>query len=142
MSIDSVNVTKRCLVKSGKVDFRRFLVFTREGKSIFADFRSSYPYESLLFPFFVHRTPTKASFFRFSFVVPLRKLLFPVFRSSYPYESFFFPFFVHRTSYLDNFSRKLMIYSRIWTDFPENRQFTPVSGLIFLKTDDLLPYLD
>ena len=35
-----------------------------------------------------------------------------------------------------------MIYSRIWTDFPENWWFTPVSGLIFLKIDNLLPYLD
>ena len=35
-----------------------------------------------------------------------------------------------------------MIYSRVWTDFLENRRFTPVSGLIFPKIDDLLPYLN
>ena len=92
-------------------------------KVILSNFRSfpiSPVRESRFSLFFVHRTPTKASFCRFSFIVPLRKLPFAVFRSSYPYESFFFPFFVHRTPYLDNFSRKLMIYSRIWTDFPEN----------------------
>ncbi len=45
-------------------------------------------------------------------------------------------------SYLDNFSRKLMIYYRIWTDFLENRQFTIISEQILPKTDDLLPYLN
>ena len=44
--------------------------------------------------------------------------------------------------YLDRFYRKLTIYSRIWTDFLENRQFTIVSEQIFMKIDDLLPYLD
>ena len=45
-------------------------------------------------------------------------------------------------SYLNSFSRKLTIYSRIWTDFLENRQFTIVSEQIFPKTDDLLSYLN
>ena len=90
-----------------KADFRWFLIFPRGGKSLFANFRSSYPYESLLFPFFVHRTPTKASFSRFSPVVPLRKLLFANFRSSYPYESFFFPFFINCNLYLSDFSWKI-----------------------------------
>ena len=35
-----------------------------------------------------------------------------------------------------------MIYSRIWTVFHENLQFTIVFEQIFSKTDDLLPYLD
>ena len=58
-----------CFPNVGKVDFRRFLIFPRGGKPPFAIFRSSYPYESLLFPFFVHRTPTKASFFHFLSIV-------------------------------------------------------------------------
>ena len=101
----------------GKADFRWFLVFPREGKPIFVDFRSSYPYESLLFSFFARRTPTKASFSRFSPVVPLRKSLFLVFHSSYPYESLFLPFFINCTPYLSDFSRKSMIYARIWVVF-------------------------
>ena len=111
-------------------------------KPIFPVFRPSYPYESLFLLFFVRRTPTKAYFFCFPFIVPLRKPLSAVFRPSYPYESLFFLFSVHRTPYLDNFSRKSTIYSRIWTDFLENRQFTIVSEQIFPKTDDLLSYLN
>ena len=133
-----------CFPPWWKVDFCCFLVFPRGGKPIFADFwfsltgdnlfspifirrtptkasflifRSSYPYETLFLPIFVHRTPTKASFYRFSFVVPLRKPLFPVFRSSYPYESLLLPFFINCTLYLSDFSRKLMIYARIWIVF-------------------------
>ena len=95
-----------CFPNVGKVDFRRFLIFPREGKPFFADFlfspvresrfsliscfpRSgkaifanfwvSFVGESLLLPIFVHRTPTKASFCQFSFIVPLRKLLFSIF---------------------------------------------------------------
>ena len=95
----------------------RFSFIVPLRKSPFPVFRSSYPYESLLFPFFVHCTPTKASFFRFLFIVPLRKSLFPNFRSLYPYESFFFPFFINCTPYLSDFSRKSMIYARIWVVF-------------------------
>ena len=50
--------------------FSAFFDFPRGGKPLFLVFRSSYPYESLLLPFFVHRTPTKASFCRFPFIVP------------------------------------------------------------------------
>ena len=35
-----------------------------------------------------------------------------------------------------------MIYPCIWTDFHENLQFTIVSEQFFMKTDDLLPYLN
>ena len=97
-----------CFPNVGKVDFCRFLIFPRGEKPIFddflfspvrerrfllifdfpprgkADFRSSYPYESLLFSFFARRTPTKTSFCRFSPVVPLRKPPFPVFYQLYP----------------------------------------------------------
>ena len=82
-----------CFPNVGKVDFRRFLVFPREGKPIFADFLFSPVRESRFSLIFVRRTPTKASFCRFSPIVPLRKSLFPDFHSSYPYESLLFPFF-------------------------------------------------
>ena len=96
-----------CFPNVGKAVFRWFLLFPCEEKPIFANFWFSpvreswflpifdfpprgkadfrrfsfivHPYESLLFSFFARRTPTKASFCRFSFIVPLRKLLFPVF---------------------------------------------------------------
>ena len=138
----------------GKAVFRRFFVFPMLGKSIFADFLFSQCWESQfsmifdfpsrginlfspiftcrtptkasfcrfsfivplrkhLFLIFVHRTPTKASFSRFSFIVPLRKPPFAVFRSSYPYESLLLPFFINCTPYLSDFSRKSMIYARI-----------------------------
>ena len=45
-------------------------------------------------------------------------------------------------SYLDSFSQKSTIYSRIWTVFHENRQFTIVSEQFFMKTDDLPLYLN
>ena len=45
-----------CFPNVGKADFQRFLIFPRG--------------ESLLFSFFVHRTPTKASFCRFLSIVP------------------------------------------------------------------------
>ena len=102
------------LSESWEMQPMAFFILPNIGKAVF---RSSYPYESLLFPFFVHCTPTKASFSRFSFIVSLRKLLFPNFRSLYPYESFFFPFFINCTPYLSDFSRKLMIYARIWVVF-------------------------
>ena len=114
-----------CFPNVGKAVFRWFLVFPMLGKPIFIDFWFSPVAESRFLPIFVHRTPTKAYFSCFSSVVPLRKPLFPVFRSLYPYESFFFPFSVHRTSYLDNFSRKLMIYPCIWMDFPKKQRKRP-----------------
>ena len=68
-----------CFPPWGKADFHWFLVFPRSGKAIFANFWVSFVGESLLLPIFVHRTPTKASFCQFSFIVPLRKLLFSIF---------------------------------------------------------------
>ena len=91
--------------------------FPREGKLIFSDFLFSLVAESRFSLNFTHHTPTKASFSCFSFIVPLRKPLFPDFRSSYSYESFFFPFFINCTPYLSDFSRKSMIYARIWVVF-------------------------
>ena len=129
----------------GKADFRWFLIFPREGKPIlivfwfsltgdklvFADFYLSYPYESLFFSFFAHRTPTKASFCRFSFIVPLRKLLSPIFYRLYPVSEWFFAKIDDLLPYLNSFFSKLIIYYRIWTDFHENRRFTPVSERFF-----------
>ena len=114
-------------------------------KVILSNFRSfpiSPVRESRFSLFFVHRTPTKASFSRFPFIVPRIWTIFP--------ENWWFTLvsgqFFSKTDdllpYLDNFSRKLTIYSRIWTDFLENRQFTIVSEQIFPKTDDLLSYLN
>jgi len=39
-------------------------------------------------------------------------------------------------SYLNRFSRKSSIYYRIWTDFSENWQFTPVSEWISRKNKE------
>ena len=130
--------------------------FPSWGKAIFDDFLFSPMRESRFSMIFDFPSRGITCFRRFLPVVPLRKPFFPVFCSSYPYESFFFAVF--RSSYLvsgqffpkiddllpylDNFSRKLTIYSRIWTDFLENRQFTIVSGQFFPKIDDLLPYLN
>ena len=111
----------------GKADFCRFLIFPREGKPIFVDFRSSY-------------TPTKASFSRFLLVVPLRKPLFAVFRSSYPYESFFFPFFINCTPYLSDFSRKSMICARIWVVFLIE-QFSGRAGCCWSKAWKSLTFI-
>ena len=91
----------------------RFSFIVPLRKPPFPVFRSSYPYESFFLPFFVRRTPTKASFCHFSFVVPLRKLLFVNFRSSYPYESLFLPIFVHCIPTKASFSRFLSIVPRI-----------------------------
>ena len=59
-----------CFPNVGKADFCRFLIFPRGGKLFFVDFYPSYPYESLFLLFFVHRTPTKASFCRFLSIAP------------------------------------------------------------------------
>ena len=131
-----------CFPPWGKADFRWFLIFPREGKAILIVFWFSLTGDNLFSPIFTRRTPTKASFFRFSFIVPLRKPPFAVFRSSYPYKSFFLPFFVHRTPTKASFCRFSFILPRIWTIFPENWWFTPVSGQIFSKIDDLLSYLN
>ena len=112
----------------GKSGFRCFLIFPHEGRPFSAVFLFSLVRESRFSLFSVHRT--------------LRKPIFPVFRSSYPYESLFFLFFVHRTPTKAYFSRFPFIVPHIWTIFPENWWFTLVSGLIFPKTDDLLPYLN
>ena len=61
------NLTRRTPTKAS---FSRFLLVVPLRKSIFSIFRSSYPYESFLFPFFARRTPTKATFFCFSSIVP------------------------------------------------------------------------
>ena len=98
-------------------DFRFFPSFRELGNAANGIFYSSQYWESRFSPIFVHRTPTKASFSRFSFIVPLRKPLFANFRSLYPYESLFFPFFINCTPYLSDFSRKSMIYARIWVVF-------------------------
>ena len=94
-----------CFPSWGKVDFRcfSFIVPLRKPlfrcflfivplrKPLFLVFRSSYPYESFFFSFSVHRTPTKASFCRFSLIVPriwvvFRKnwWLYPVYRQFFP----------------------------------------------------------
>ena len=145
-----------CFPNVGKVDFRRFLVFPMLGKPFFADFWFSPMRESRFsmiscFPpwgkadfrwFLVFPREGKPILIVFWFSLTGDKLVFADFYLSYPYESFFLPIFVHRTPYLDNFSRKSTIYSRIWTIFLENRRFTIVSGQFFLKIDDLLSYLD
>ena len=46
-----------------KANFRRFLIFPRGGKPPFPVFRSSYPYESLLLPFFYQLYPVSEWFF-------------------------------------------------------------------------------
>ena len=58
-----------CFPPWGKADFHWILVFPRSGKAIFANFWVSFVGESLLLPIFVHRTPTKASFFHFLSIV-------------------------------------------------------------------------
>ena len=130
------------LPKVGKVDFCCFLVFPHEGKAIFDDFLFSPVRERRFSLFFVHRTPTKASFFRFPFIVPLRKPPFPVFRSSYLYESLLFPFFVHRTPTKASFCRFSFIVPLRKPLFSVFRSSYLVSGQFFPKSDDLLPYLD
>ena len=74
----------------GKCSQWHFLFFPILGKPFFAEFWFSPVVESLLFPFSVHRTP---------------------------YKSFFLPFFINCTPYLSDFSRKSMIYTRIWVVF-------------------------
>lgn len=118
----------------GKAVFSCFLVFPREGKPFFANFLFSLVRESWFslnscFPpwrkavfrcFLVHRIPTKRDFSCFSLIVGVRGLVFCVFHQSYLYESFFFLLFVDCTPSLNSFSRKMMIYSRIWAVFHEN----------------------
>ena len=128
------------LPKVGKGDFRCFSVFPKLGKPIFDDFLFSPVRESRFLSIFDFPSRGIICFRRFLPVVPLRKPLFPVFCSSYPYESRFLPFFVHRTPTKASFFHFSFIVPRIWTIFPENRRFTPVSGQIFLKIDDLLSY--
>ena len=60
-------------------DFRGFSSFPELGNAANGIFYSSQYWESRFSLIFVHRTPTKASFSRFSFIVPLRKLLFSIF---------------------------------------------------------------
>ena len=93
-------------------DFRGFSSFRELGNAANGIFYSSQYWESRFSPIFVHRTPTKASFCHFSFVVPLRKLLFAIFRSLYPYESLFLPIFVHCIPTKVSFSRFLSIVPR------------------------------
>ena len=108
----------------GKAVFRWFLIFPRGRKLIF-----------------VRRTPTKRDFSYFPLIVGVRSLVLCVFHQSYPYKSFFFLFFVDCIPYLNKFSRKLIIYPRIWVIFLENRWLYPVSEQIFPKIDNLPPYL-
>ena len=119
-----------------KAVFRWFLIFPREGKPIFADFWFSLVEDSWFSLIFVRRTPTKRDFSYFSLIVGVRSLVLCVFHQSYPYESFFFLFFDDCTPYLNKFSRKLIIYPRIWVIFLENRWLYPVSEQIFLKMTD------
>ena len=123
----------------GKVVFRWFLVFPREGKPIFDDFLFSPVRESWFLLIFDFPPWGKADFNRFfDFpsrgiicfrrflpVVPLRKLLFPVFRSSYPISGQFFPKIDDLLPYLSRFSRKSTIYSRIWMNFPKKQRKRP-----------------
>ena len=105
-------------------------------KVILSNFRSfpiSPVRESRFSLFFVHRTPTKASFSRFPFIVPRIWTIFP--------ENWWFTLvsgqFFSKTDdllpYLDWFSWKSTIYYRIWADFPENWWFTLVSEWISRK---------
>ena len=121
-----------CFPSWGKVDFRWFLIFPREGKSILIVFWFSLTGDNLFSPIFTRRTPTKASFFRFPFIVPLRKPFFAVFRSSYPYESFFFPFSVHRTPTKASFFRfpfivplRKLLFSVFRSSYPYESLFLP-----------------
>ena len=92
-----------CL-RGTKPCFLRFSSIVPLRKPLSSVFRSSYPYESLFFLFFVHRTPTKRDFSCFSLIVGVRGLVFCVFHQSYPYESLFLLFFVDYTPYLNSFS--------------------------------------
>ena len=89
-----------CFPNVGKVDFCRFLIFPRGEKPIFDDFLFS---------------PVRERRFLLIFDFPPRGKA--DFRSSYPYESLLFPFFINCTPYLSDFSRKSMIYARIWVVF-------------------------
>ena len=121
--------------------FRGFSSFRELGNAANGIFYSSQYWESRFSPIFVHRTPTKASFSRFSFIVPLRKLLFAIFRSSYPYESFFLSIFVRRTPTKASFCQFSFIVSLRKPLFPVFYQLYPVSEWFFAKIDDLRPYL-
>ena len=107
--------------------FRGFSSFRELGNAANGIFYSSQYWESRFSPIFVHRTPTKASFSRFSFIVPLRKLLFAIFRSSYPYESFFLSIFVRRTPTKASFCQFSFIVSLRKPLFPVFYQLYPVS---------------
>ena len=106
-----------CFPPWGKADFHWFLVFPRKGKPVFADFLFSPVAESQFSSIFDFPPWRKANFRRFLIFPRGGKPPFPVFRSSYPYEGLLFPFFINCTPYLRDFSRKSMIYARIWVVF-------------------------
>ena len=124
-----------CFPSWGKTDFWWFLIFPRGRKPFFADFWFSPVEESRFSPIFVRRTPTKRDFSYFPLIVGVRSLVLCVFHQSYPYESFIFLFFVDCIPYLNKFSRKLIIYHRIWVIFLENRWLYPLIWTDFLENN-------
>ena len=131
-----------CFPPWGKADFRWFLIFPREGKAILIVFWFSLTGDNLFSPIFTRRTPTKASFCRFSFIVPR---IWTDFRENWwftPVSGQIFQEIDNLLSYLNSIFWKSAIYYRIWAVFHENRQFTPVSGQFFMKIDNLLSYLN
>lgn len=100
----------------------RFFGFPNLEKAFFAIFQSSQCWDCHFFPSFVLPKFGKDVFHCFLVFSRRRNPFFAVFSSSYPYESIFFLFFVDCTPYLNRFSRKLMIYSRIRAGFREKQK--------------------
>ena len=109
-----------CFPSRGKADFCWFLIFPRGGKPFFADFCTSYPYESFIFLFFVDCIPYLNKFSRKLIIYSRIWVIFLENRWLYPVSEQIFPKIDNLPPYLSYFSWKSMIVSRIWADFPEN----------------------
>ena len=139
----------------GKAGFRRFLVFPRGGKPVFADFLFSLAGESWFSLICDFPSRGKADF-RWFLIFPREgKLIFTdfwfslvedswfslIFVRRTPYEAWFFVFFAHRRGTKPYFMRFSSIVPLRKLHFSVFRWLYPVSEQIFPKIDNLLPYL-